>query len=133
MKRVYHHYSDLEEYHCGLWRITSGDERRSFKELAADLMANSEAFQEAMARALIEWPRSCEHNLSAENINRIAWLGHAGCCVARGCPEEATRAAWHTLTVDQQNEANRVAGIVLAKWDHMHAEPESVSETLFLF
>jgi hypothetical protein len=96
-------------------------------------MANSEAFQEAMARALIEWPRSCEHNLSAENINRIAWLGHAGCCVARGCPEEATRAAWHTLTVDQQNEANRVAGIVLAKWDHMHAEPESVSETLFLF
>lgn len=122
MRRTYYHYSQLEEYHNGLWRITTGEERRALKNAAAKLMATPTDFQAAMARALQEWPRSCEHNLSADSINRIAWLGHAGCCIAVGCPEEATRAAWHTLTAEQQNEANRVAALVLADWDAAHSD-----------
>jgi hypothetical protein len=116
MMRIYHPFHVLEETHAGLWRITTGVERKRHIAAAAGLMAKPDKFKAAMQRAARDWPRSCEHNLSAENVNRIAWLGHAGCCVGVGSPEEATRAGWHTLTLDQQNEANRVAGEVLDAW-----------------
>jgi hypothetical protein len=121
LRRVFHPYHVLEETHAGLWRITTGEERKRHVLAAARLMADPPAFKAAMAEALLRWPMSCEHNLSAEALNRIAWLGHAGCCVGRGCPEEATRAGWHTLTPEQQSEANRVAGEVLAAWIEANA------------
>jgi hypothetical protein len=122
-ERVYHHFDDLEEYHQGMWRITHGVERRTCMTRAAALMKEPVAFKAAMVRALEEWPNSCEHNLSAENVNRIAWLGHAGCCLGAGSPEEATRAAWHTLLRPEQDEANRAAGEVVADWDNSNAAP----------
>lgn len=117
MTRVYHHYEALEEYRSGMWRIARGLERAGFIRASADLMRQPQAFGEAMMRALEEWPLSCEHNLTAENTNRIAWLGHAGCCVGVQSPEECTRLGWHTLSQSEQDEANRVAGEVLAEWD----------------
>ena len=107
--RVYHHYENLEEYHAGMWRIVRGAARKEFVANAADLMKQPDAFKEAMLLALTEWPTSCEANLTAESVNRIAWLGHAGCCISCGSPEEATRVAWHTLDRSEQDEANRVA------------------------
>jgi hypothetical protein len=109
-ERVYHHYEDLEEYHIGMWRIVRGKKRKEFVANAAALMQQPDEFKDAMLKALDAWPKSCDANLTAEAVNRIAWLGHAGCCIATGSPEEATRAAWHTLA---QDEANRVAGEVL--------------------
>jgi hypothetical protein len=66
-----------------------------------------------MMEALDTWPKSCDANLTAESVNRIAWLGHAGCCIATKSPEEATRVAWHTLDQSEQDEANRAAEEVL--------------------
>lgn len=111
--RIYHHYNDLEEYHAGMWRIVRGSARKDFVANAAALMQQPDAFKDAMLQALETWPKSCDANLTAESVNRIAWLGHAGCCIATGSPEEATRVAWHTLAQDEQDEANRVAGEVL--------------------
>lgn len=117
MSRVYHHYESLEEYRDGMWRIAKGAERAEFIASAANLMRDGQRFGGAMMCALEEWPLSCEHNLTAENINRVAWLGHAGCCVAVRSPEECTRLGWHTLNQSEQDEANRIAGEVLAAWD----------------
>jgi hypothetical protein len=122
-ERVYHHYDNLEEYHSGMWRIIRGEERKGFIFAAAELMKNPERFKYHMGRALDEWPNSCEHNLTADNVNRIAWLGHAGCCLGVNSPEEATRAGWHTLSKPQQDEANRVAAEVLATWDASNQTP----------
>lgn len=116
IERVYYHYEDLEEYHAGMWRIVRGKERQNFIDAAGDLMRCPEEFKEAMMQALEIWPKSCEANLSAEAVNRIAWLGHAGCCIGTGSPEEATRGGWHTLTQPEQDEANRVADEVLKTW-----------------
>jgi len=117
IERVYKHYNELEEYHAGMWKISSGPERKQHIKNAAELMRNAPLFKSAMEVALDEWVNSCLHNLSAENVNRIAWLGHAGCCIGVGSPEEATRAGWHTLSKAEQDEANRVAAEVLAAWD----------------
>ena len=116
LERVFHHYEDLEEYHAGMWRIVRGAQRRNNIDAAADLMRCPDEFKEAMRQALTEWPKSAEAALTSEDSNRIAWLGHAGCCIATGSPEENTRAGWHTLTQSEQDEANRVAGEVLEEW-----------------
>jgi len=111
--RVFHPYHKLEEFHAGMWRIVRGAERKDYIAAAADLMKSPPDFKDAMVRALDEWPISCEANLTAESVNRIAWLGHAGCCIATGSPEEATRVGWHTLEIDEQDAANRVADEVV--------------------
>jgi hypothetical protein len=126
-ERIYHHYDKLEEYHNGMWRIVRGDERKGFIVASANLMRNSSQFKAAMLRSLEEWPNSCEHNLTADNVNRIAYLGHAGCCIGVGSPEEATRAGWHTLNKAEQDEANRVAAEVLEMWDQGKQTPSLFS------
>jgi hypothetical protein len=122
-ERIYHHFGNLEEYHSGMWRIVRGEERKGFIFAAAALMRDAPKFKACMQRAIEEWTNSCEHNLTAENVNRIAWLGHAGCCIGANSPEEATRAGWHTLNKREQDEANRVAGEVLDAWDASTSNP----------
>jgi hypothetical protein len=114
--RIYHHYENLEEFHGGMWRIVRGQQRQRNIKLAADLMRDAPRFKACLQQALTDWPKSCEANLTAESVNRIAWLGHAGCCIGAGSPEENTRAGWHTLSQQEMDEANRVAGEVLDEW-----------------
>ncbi len=130
IERRYFHYEELEEYHAGMWRPERGEKRKSHIMNAADLMRDSDAFKEAMRRALVEWPKSCEHNLTIEGANKLAWLGHAGCCIAVGSPEEATRAAWHTLDEAEQDEANRVAQEVLDEWEESYLRANGVNDLL---
>lgn len=115
-QRVYHHYENLEEYHEGMWRIVRGEKRKAFADAAADLMRQPDEFKAAMAAATKTWEKSCEANLTADAVNRLAWLGHAGCCIAVQSPEDCTRMGWHQLNKDEQNEANRVAQEVLDQW-----------------
>ena len=116
MNRQFFHYQDLEEFKQGMWRIVRGRKRIENATAAADLMRDSSRFLSAMRKAVSEWPNSVAHNLTADGVNKIAWLGHAGCCVGCGSPEENTRIGWHMLTQSEQDEANRVAGIVLSDW-----------------
>jgi hypothetical protein len=116
MERVYFHYSDLEEWRDGMWKIVGGKKRAHNAGMAADLMRDDGAFEAAMMRALEEWPNSCSHNLTAEDTNRLAWLGHAGCLLATGSPEENTRFGWHMLNASEQDAANATAQRVLDAW-----------------
>lgn len=122
MKRIYHPYNLWEEYHEGMWRIVSSEERKLYSEKAADLMKNTEKFENAMRKASIEWKFSCEHNLTDRSMNRIAWLGHAGCCIETGSPEDATRNGWWTLNEEEQNKANLAASKVLSEWEERYAK-----------
>jgi hypothetical protein len=118
MPRVYHPYTEMEE--CadggGMWRNVTGSAREGYVVAAAKLMLDPGRFKAAMRRALREWPKSCETNLTAEANNQRAWLGHAGCYLAVGSPEECTRLGWHTLNDDQQRAANTAADDVIALW-----------------
>jgi hypothetical protein len=120
LERVYFHYTELEEYHAGMWRLVYGDEKKANSLAAANLMRDSKQFDYHMRRAFDEWPNSCVHNLTSENSNRVAWLGHAGCFLGTGSTEENTRCGWHTLNEAEKAEANRVAGDVLSDWCDSH-------------
>ncbi len=114
--RVYYHYQQLEEFHAGMWKTTVGASRKKHIANAAKLMKSPPEFISAMQQAITVWPKSCALNFTAPGTNKIAWLGHAGCCIGVGSPEDSTRAAWHTLTTEEQNAANKAARVVLLTW-----------------
>lgn len=122
MIRRYFHYEELEEFKFGMWRIVKGEQRYKNSRAAADLMRSVSSFKEAMYRAIRDWPNSCMHNLTAESVNRIAWLGHAGCCLGVGSPEENTRIGWHMLNAMEQDAANAAAMEVLNYWESVNAQ-----------
>jgi hypothetical protein len=132
MKRVYHHHDDREE--CAsdaMWRNVSTRERDAFALVTAELMAFPDQFEAAMLRALDEWPLSCEANLTASAMNQRAWLGHAGCFLATGSPEDATRLGWHHLDSYQQVQANAAADRAIAIWRHRRLWAYPGQEALF--
>lgn len=118
--RTYFHYEELEEFKQGMWKIVRGEQRMVNAKAAANLMRDVDRFREAMFQAVRDWPKSCLHNLTAEAVNKIAWFGHAGCCIGVGSPEENTRIGWHMLNAEEQAKANRAAQDVLDHWESVH-------------
>jgi hypothetical protein len=125
MKQKFYPYNELEEHAAGMWRITSPVERDQLVDAAADLMRVPDAFREAMVRAVREWPRSVEAAMTTPALNRRAFMGHAGCCIETGSPEDLTRLAWHSLRPDEQDAANAAADDAIEYWEteyHVQAE-----------
>ena len=81
-----------------------------------------------MMKAVNDWPISCEVNLTASSINQRAWLGHAGCCIAAGSPEDCTRLGWHMLTEEEQDKANAAADRAIEEWARRYAEEKTGDE-----
>jgi len=127
MNQIYHHYTEWEEHHAGMWVAVTGKRRKMLISRAIRFTGNAALYGEYMIKVLDRWPISCEQNLSVSNSNRQAWIGHAATCIAIGCPEEITRCAWHYLTKEQQDEANLMADRAIARWEqaneHKRAEP----------
>lgn len=121
--RVHHPYTALEEYHPdgGMWSIPPATDRDFYIRETSDLMSNPTAFERAMLRAVEEWPRSVENALTNAAMNQRAWIGHAGCYLATGSPEETTRLGWHELDDAEQYAANAAADRAIAAWRAAHA------------
>jgi hypothetical protein len=79
------------------------------------LLSNEKEFSAALEKVLGTWKNSCEHYLTNEKMNRIAWLGQASLCVARGIPS-CYRSGYFLLSKDQQKAADAVALAALNKW-----------------
>lgn len=122
--QVYYPYWELEEHKAGMWRAVYGDERHTFSQAAAELMRRPADFRAAMLRAVKEWPKSCEMAMTTPGLNQRAWMGHAGCCIGTGSPEDLTRLGWHMLTREEQDVANRMADEAISEWhrQHLHAD-----------
>lgn len=124
--RVHFAWTELEEFHPqgGMWAIPTTADHARWVAAAAALMARPPDFAEAMRRVLVEWPRSVGVALTTPGLNRRAWLGHAGCYLATGSPEQTTRLGWHELDDGEQYAANAAADRVAAEWKR--ANPPAV-------
>lgn len=125
MKRIYHTWDKWECYPAGFYEpkppkpLTEKDCEEKYRSFLAD----DEAFRAALQRVITEWPNSCEHYLSNENMNRIAWLGQSSMCIATGIPSRF-RGGFYKLTEAQQERANLTALEYLNKWLVSRGEPE---------
>lgn len=116
MKRVYHNYTKWEDYHAGMWKQLSKTELELHLQTAIDFTGDHERYGAAMQRVIVEWPITCEHNLTDKSMNQRAFIGHAAVCLELGIPEYITRAAWHFLTKEQQDLANAQADRAIKDW-----------------
>ena len=79
-------------------------------------------FEAALCSVTTQWKFSCEHYLSNEKMNRIAWLGQAALCAAKGIPS-CYRGGFNLLTDEEQERANASALKFLNRWLVKHGEP----------
>ncbi len=85
MKRIYHTWNKWECYPAGFYENKPKDKSLSdddCRRIYAELLRDIPMFEASMLSIQTEWPRSCEHYLSNEKMNRIAWLGQASLCYA---------------------------------------------------
>lgn len=120
MKRVYHPYWDWEEWKAGMWNPPSRESRPDLLSLAVRFTGDHDAYGEAMMQVIKAWPKSSEHNLTATNMNRLAWVGHAAACFAHGIPEDVTREAWGILSEEQRIAADKKAEIAVQAWEMLY-------------
>jgi hypothetical protein len=110
-------YTELEEYHAGMWRRIAGEEARgALITKAVAFLSDSKAFREGMARVLGEWPISCMYNFTNPSLNKPVWLAHAAAALTRSIPEEFMRLGYWVLPEPERARADRDAEEIYATW-----------------
>ena len=117
MKRIYYPYTEWEDYQNGLFKTVSSPYEGVLINNAISLLSNPKKFYEVAKKVINEWPKAADLNLSNVGRNRQAWIGQASCCYKFGVPENQTKRAWNLLTEQQQNDANKIADIIILEWE----------------
>lgn len=124
MKRIYHTWDQWECYPAGFYnnkpsnRELTDDDCRS---IYADHLRDIPRFRAALQRVILEWKNSCEHYLSNERMNRIAWLGQASLCIEEGIPQRY-RGGYMELADEEKLKADQTALEALNSWLFLQGE-----------
>jgi hypothetical protein len=122
-KRIFHTWDKWECYPAGFYNENIPDKTDDeCKEAYREFLASRESFSNALERVISEWKNSCEHYLTNERMNRIAWLGQASACIALGLPSRY-RSGYFLLTDEQQKSADELALEYLNKWLDKYGYP----------
>lgn len=123
MNRIFHTWEKWECYPAGFYESRPKQDlsNEECEAMYRDFLRDSKRFDAALTRVLAEWPRSCEHYLSNERMNRIAWLGQAAMCIDTGIPS-CFRGGFNLLTENEQHVADNVALWALNLWLKTHGE-----------
>lgn len=121
--RIFHTFDKWEAVDAGFFApgIKGRDKEECEQEYGA-FLADPNAFAEGIQLVFKTWINSCEHNLTNSSMNRIAWIGQAAACAARGLPS-TYRAGFSKLPKDVQDQANALALLYLNKWLVEHSIP----------
>lgn len=115
--RVWAAYTELEEYHAGMWRRVAGEaERARWLTAAVALLSDIPSFEAAMRAALSDWPRSCLVAFTNPSLNKPVWLAHAGAALTRSIPEEFMRLGYWELDEAGKAAADAAAERCASEW-----------------
>lgn len=116
VKRIFHPWDKWEDYRAGFYEKPSGKVKNDMIASVLAMFESSSLTQEYMNRVISDWPLSCEHNLTNNALNRVAYLGQGACCIYAGVPSSVTMEAWSMLSPQRQDEACKIAESVLESW-----------------
>jgi hypothetical protein len=120
MKRIYHPWDKWECYYAGMYEnknctLTKPEGAQAY----CDFLSNLVLFESSLYGLTSRWKYSCEHFLTNDGLNRIAWLGQAAAAYHSGLPR-TFRGGFKLLSETQQLEANQMADkwlkLTLAKY-----------------
>lgn len=117
MNRIYHTWDKWECYHAGFFEVRppKGFTDDQCELLFAELLKDIPEFKRIMLRIISEWQNSCEHNLTNERMNRIAWMGQSALCYKYHIPARY-RGGYNLLSKDEQQAADEAALEVINLW-----------------
>ena len=118
--RIYHTWDKWECFKAGFYAerpkdMTVEEGEEQYRAFLSDL----DRFEAALKEVTQNWPFSCEHYLTNDRMNRIAWLGQASVAQALGIPS-CCRGGYHRLTEDQKQAADALALQYLNQWLATH-------------
>lgn len=116
LKRVYHPYWLWEDYQKGFYNNCSGSVKQSKINSCINMFNSYELTKEFMYKVVNEWKYSCEHNLTNESVNKIAYIGQGACCLYDGIPNTVTMECWSKLSKEVQERSNILAEEVINYW-----------------
>ena len=125
MNRIYHTWDKWECYPAGFFEVhppngmSDDDCLNRYKELLLDIPE----FLRIMRLIIREWKHSCEHNLTNDRMNRIAWMGQAALCYKYGIPARY-RGGYHLLSDSEKMAADNAAVEVINEWMDLQGIPE---------
>lgn len=133
--RILHTWEKWECYRAGFYEerppegISQNDGEEKYREFLSDL----NAFETALEQITAQWKYSCEHYLTNDRMNRIAWLGQAAMAHAHAIPS-CCRGGYHRLSEDEKYAADQMALKHLNRWLVAHGREQlmladSVSKT----
>ena len=96
------------------------DDRKEYLTKAIAFTGNHQLYGYWMNAVVDRWWFSCENALTDDALSKKAWIGHAACALAFGCPEDIVRLAWGSLTDEQQFLANEQAERAIQKWSNTY-------------
>lgn len=115
--RVYHTWEKWEVYRAGFYaerppgKMTQDEGEAAYAVFLGDLGL----FRAALEVVVGQWAFSCEHFLTNDRMNRIAWLGQAAMAQATGVPSTC-RGGYHAMSQEKQLAADELALEYLNRW-----------------
>ena len=115
--RILHTFDKWECQKAGFYlnHPPKGMTREECEDTYAEFLRDIDLFKSCMEKVSKEWPNSCEHYLSNDAMNRIAWLGQASVCIKYGIPS-CFRSGYSKLNKKEQYEADFAAFEFLNNW-----------------
>ena len=117
MERIYHRYEYWEDYKAGFYNNISGVNKDLMINKVVELFSSSELTETYMNKVIEKWKYSCEHNLTNLSLNRIAYLSQSACCIYAGVPSSITMEAWHLVSEENRNNANKIAEKIINNYE----------------
>lgn len=123
--RILHTWEEWECYKAGFYaeRPPGGLSQEEGEKIYAKFLSDLQRFEAALNGVTTEWVNSCEHYLTNDRMNRIAWLGQASAAYATQMPS-GCRGGYNKLSAQQQQEADDLALKYLNKWLADNGRPE---------
>ena len=75
MERIYHRYEKWEDYKDGFYDNCTGSTKKEKENLVLEMFNSEELTLKFMNKVIEKWVNSCEHNLTNESLNKIAYNG----------------------------------------------------------
>lgn len=124
-ERIFHTWDQWECYPSGFYeeRPPKGMTTEECELAYRDFLSDLPRFADALEGVINDWVKSCEHYLTNDSMNRIAWLGQASMCYANKIPARY-RGGYNLLSDEQKKQADNLALEYLNVWMYKNGYDE---------
>lgn len=116
-ERILHTWDKWECYRAGFYaeRPPNGMSQEAGELAYREFLSDIPRFELTLQEVTAKWRFSCEHFLTNDRMNRVAWLGQASLAKALGIPS-VCRGGYQLLTAAQKYAADQMALKYLNGW-----------------